>query len=480
MVNRIFIPFILTALLLLPGVSVQSQVSLGLQQAIDSAMQNNNKIKQSRESVYEKEYLRKAATGNYLPQISLNAGYTFLSRNPEVNMSQVKESVDDVAGKYGAVIASELGLSNETQEEIYNSIVNSLGKLPAYNIIIDQQHYPNLSINAIQPIFTGGKIIAGRNASQAEYELSQIELENTSNEITKEVIERYLQVVLLKEVVKTRQEVVEGIKQHEKDAKRAVEIGMIPPHELLRAQVAVANAERDRDDDKNKLELASLALKTLIGMKDYQQLDLTDALVYNLAYLPLDSLTVEAKKSQPIFKMIEQKKFLAEQKLNYDRSQFMPQIAAFGQWGLFREQYPVIMPPFIVGIQLNMKLFGGLKEYNTFQSSKHLQKQVKYAEEYANREVNLWVNKAYTDVINYQERYQKLEPTVKLAKRNLEINNKRFKEGVGKSIDVIDAEMLYAGAKTERLHSLYSYYEALAELYFATGNPDKVVDILTK
>jgi outer membrane protein TolC len=215
-------------------------------------------------------------------------------------------------------------------------------------------------------------------------------------------------------------------------------------------------------------------------MKDYQQLELTDALVYNLAYLPLDSLTVEAKRSQPIFKMIEQKKFLAEQKLNYDRSQFMPQIAAFGQWGLFREQYPVIMPPFIVGIQLNMKLFGGLKDYNTFQSSKHLQKQVKYAEEYANREVNLWVNKAYTDVINYQERYQKLEPTVKLAKRNLEINNKRFKEGVGKSIDVIDAEMLYAGAKTERLHSLYSYYEALAELYFATGNPDKVVDILTK
>ncbi len=229
MVNKAFIQFFIIALILLSFIPAESQISLGLQQAIDSAMQNNNKIKQSRESVYEKEYLHKAATGNYLPQVSLNAGYTFLSKNPEVNMSQVKESVDDVAGRYGSVIASELGLSNETQEEIYNSIVNSLGKLPAYNIIIDQQHYPNLSINAIQPIFTGGKIIAGRNASQAEYELSRIELENTSNEITKEVIERYLQVVLLKEVVKTRQEVVEGIEQHEKDAKRAVEIGMIPP-----------------------------------------------------------------------------------------------------------------------------------------------------------------------------------------------------------------------------------------------------------
>ncbi len=480
MVNKIFLFFLLFILALFKPKPAHSQIQLGLQQSIDSAMQNNNKIKQSREAVYEKEYLNKASKGNYLPQVSLNAGYSYLSKNPEINMGQVKESVDDMAGRYGAVIASELGLSNETQEEIYNTIVNSLGKLPAYNIEIDQQHYPNLSINAIQPIFTGGKIIAGRNASMAEYNLAKIELENTSNEITKEVIERYLQVVLLKEVVKTRQEVVDGIKQHEKDAKRAVEIGMIPPHELLRAQVAVANAERERDDDENKLKLASLALKTLIGMNDYQEIEPTDALVYKLADLPLDSLTSEAKQNQPVFKMIEQKKVLAEQKLNFDKSKFMPQIAAFGQWGLFRNQYPVIMPPFIVGIQLNMKLFGGMKDINELKSSKHLQMQVKYAEEYADKQVNLWVNKAYTDVLNYQERYQKLEPTVKLAKRNLDINNKRFKEGVGKSIDVIDAEMLYAGAKTERLHSLYSYYEALAELYFATGRPEKVVDILTK
>jgi outer membrane protein TolC len=157
----------------------------------------------------------------------------------------------------------------------------------------------------------------------------------------------------------------------------------------------------------------------------------------------------------------------------------MPQIAAFGQYGVFREQYPVIMPPFMLGIQMNMKIFGGFKEINTLKSSKHLQNQLTFAREYADKEINLWVNKAYTDVVNYQERYQKLKPTVDLAKKNLEINQKRFKEGVGKSIDVIDAEMLYSGAKTERLYSLYQYYEALTELYLATGRPEKVVDVLT-
>ena len=458
----------------------QQSISLSLQQAIDSAMANNEKLKQYREAVYEKEYMKKASTGNYFPQVSINAGYTWFSQNSEINMSQVKESMDNVAGRYGAVIVKELGLSEDAQQDVYNKITNGLEKLPAYNIEIDQQHFPNLNIYALQPIFTGGKIIAGRRASEAEYKLSQIDYEKTSNEVLKEVVTRYLQVAMLKEVVKTRQEVVDGIKQHEKDASRAVEIGMIPPHEVLRAQVAVANAERERDDDNNKLKLATLALKTAIGLDGRFQLDLTDALVYRLTYLSLDSLTANAKANQPVFRMIDQKQVLIEQKLALDRSNFMPQIAAFGQYGVFRDQYPVIMPPFILGVQLNMKIFGGLKEINTLKSSKHLHNQLTFAREFADKEINLWVNKAYTDVVNYQERYQKLKPTVDLAKRNLEINQKRFKEGVGKSIDVIDAEMLYAGAKTERLYSLYQYYEALTELYLATGRPEKVVDVLTK
>jgi outer membrane protein TolC len=150
--------------------------------------------------------------------------------------------------------------------------------------------------------------------------------------------------------------------------------------------------------------------------------------------------------------MIDQKEVLIEQKLALDRSKLMPQITAFGQYGIFRDQYPVIMPPFILGVQLNMKIFGGIKEINTLKSGKHLKNQIIYAREYADKEISLWVKKAYTDVVNYQERYQKLKPTVDLAERNLKINQKRFKEGVGKSIDVIDAEMLYSGAKTERLY----------------------------
>jgi outer membrane protein TolC len=308
----------------------QETIEISLSSAVDSAMRNNNKIKRYRQAVLEKEEMKKASVGNYFPSVDLIGGYTYISENPEVNMSKIKESVDDMFGKYGSFIASELGLSDEAQEVIYSKIVTQLGRLPAYNIVIDQQNYPNLNIVATQPIFMGGKIIAGKRFANAELDYAGAELQKVSNEIIRETIERYFGVVLLQQVVKVRREVVQGMKRHERDAKRAIEIGVIPAHEVLRAQVAVANAERDFIDDRNKLELANLGLKSSMGLPDEVELEITDSLVFKLVPGQVDSLKKEAFSQQPIFKMIDQKKLMVEQKHALERSEFMPQIAAWG------------------------------------------------------------------------------------------------------------------------------------------------------
>ncbi len=457
----------------------QEPVKISLSSAVDSAMQNNNKIRQYKQAVYEKERMVKASTGNYLPSVDVMGGYTYFSKNSEINMETVKESVDDVAGKYGAVVAKELGLSDETQEAIYNKIVNGLGKLPAYNIVIDQQNYPNLNIVATQPIFMGGKINAGKRFANAEYDYAGAELQKVSNEITKEAIERYFGVVLLQQVVKVRNNVVDGMKHHEKDAERAIEIGVIPAHEVLRAKVAVANAERDLIDDRNKLELALLGLKSSMGINSNINIEVTDSLVFRLVDAEIDGLKSMASSQQPIFKMIDQKRVMVEQKHALERSEFLPQIAAWGQYNAFNQNYPVTLPPFMIGVQAHINLFHGMQKFNKLKATNHLAKQIELADQYAHEQIDLWVNKSWRDMINKRERYIKMEPTVELAKKNLEINETRFREGLSKSTDVIDARLLYEGAEVERLKSLYDYYIALSDLYLATGNAQKAVETLS-
>jgi outer membrane protein TolC len=324
----------------------------------------------------------------------------------------------------------------------------------------------------------GGKIIAGKRFANAELDYAGAELQKVSNEIIRETIERYFGVVLLQQVVKVRREVVQGMKRHERDAKRAIEIGVIPAHEVLRAQVAVANAERDFIDDRNKLELANLGLKSSMGLPDEVELEITDSLVFKLVPGQVDSLKKEAFSQQPIFKMIDQKKLMVEQKHALERSEFMPQIAAWGQYNAFGDNYPVTLPPFMVGVQAHINIFHGASKFNKLKATRYLSRQVELADQYAHEQVNLWVDKSWREVINKQERYLKMKPTVELAKKNLEINEKRFREGLGKSTDVIDARLLYEGAEVERLKSLYDYYIALSDLYLATGDAQKAVDVL--
>ena len=321
--------------------------------------------------------------------------------------------------------------------------------------------------------------MAGRKFSNAEYDYANAELSKITNEVTKEVIERYYGVVLLKDVVKVRKEVVEGMRKHEKEAERAIEIGVIPSHEVLRAKVAVANAERDLIDDTNKLELALLALKSSLGLPETTNLIINDSLKFKIVSEDVTTLKSQAVAKQPIFNMIDQKRLMVQQKHNLELSEFMPQVVAFGQFNAFGQNYPVTLPPFVVGIQAKINIFNGLKNYHKIKSTQNLELQVELADKYAHEQINLLVEKSWREVVNKRERYLKMEPTVELARKNLEINEKRFHEGLGKSIDVIDARLLYEGAEVERLKSLYDYYKALTDLYLATGDAQKAIEILS-
>ena len=478
MKKHLIIFSILVLLFATRDLSGQQTLQLSLRAAVDSALGNNMKIQQYRQVVLQKQYLNKAAAGNYFPSIGLMGGYTYFSKNPEINMGQVKNSIDDMVGKYGVVIAQELDLSEETQQIIYDKIVGGLGNLPAYNITVDQQNYPNLNITALQPIFLGGKVVAGKRFAEAEMDYASEDLRQVSNEIIKETIQRYFGVVLLKQVIITRKQVLAGMLKHEKQAKRAIEVGVIPSHELLRAQVAVANAQRDLSDDENKLELAKMALKTSLGVDQGFTVMVTDSLKYQIAAINLNDLQLQAREKQPVFNMIAQQKLMVEQQHALDVSEFLPQVAAWGEYGFFRDSYAVIMPPAMIGIQAKMNIFHGMSKVNKLKSTKYLIEEVSKAEKYAHEQVSLWVASSYQEVLNSEQRYHKMKPTVALAAKNVEINETRFQEGLSKSIDVIDSHLLYEGVVLERLKSLYDYYIALTELYLATGNPEKVVGML--
>jgi outer membrane protein TolC len=472
-------------LLLLTISTTAQERKIGISEALEISYANNSKIKQFNERVQQKVSEDKAAKGNFLPSINLLGGYTYLSENVEVNTSQISSSLDELGGKYGAAFVAaygeQIGLSGVSAESAFSTLTSILGQFPAYpNMEVDNQQFTTAALTLTQPLFTGGKIIAAKKYAKAELNSANIELLQVKDEIANELIERYLNVVLLKQVVKTRKEVYNGMLKHKGQAERAIQLEILPKHVLLRAQVAVANAQKDLNNDLNKQELAIMALRTTMNLPDSIHFKVIENIAYRNLYLNFEELLKTAYVKQPILGLIGQKEEMAKQALAVEKSKFMPNIAAFGSFNMFREDLPVVPPKFIVGVQAQVNLFNGFKDIHQLRAKKHLKKEVKNAKEYALKQIHLLVKSNYVNTKNQQKLYNSLNVTVELAKENLRINTRRFEEGIGKSIDVIDASLLYEKSKIEQLVALNAYYQAISNLYTSIGEPEKIIPFINK
>lgn len=479
----------ITILTLLISASISAQsLKLSLTDAVTVALQNNEKIKQYQEKVKQKENDDFAAYGNFLPSLNFDFSYSHLNNDMEIDLSPIRNVIITLQSSnqaeltnFGNILAGKGALSQAQKDVVKLQAATSLNSLiPAFRETFKKQDYKTGTFIATQPLFVGGKLLAAKEAASAEKQSAYIELEKTKNEIVYEAIDRYTKVLLLNSIVETRKDVLEGIKKHKVKAEKLFNEGLIANHHLLRAEVAVAEAERNLQNDENNLILAKAALKNTLGIQESENINTSDSLVFKNGNDSLQTLKSKAKLDQPILKLIEQKKLLAEEYFNVTRSSFLPTIAAFGKYEIYPQYLSSLEPRWAVGVQMKYNIFNGFKDYLKLQSAKHLENEVEFAESDAQKKIDLWVTKSYLEAENNKTKYEKLEATVSLAKENLRQNEKRFETGMGTSLEVIDARLQLEKILIERELSIYSYYNALSDLYLATGNPTELLNIWVK
>lgn len=462
------------------------QVSLS--DAVQMALQNNERIKQYEERRDVKKYQNIEAWGNFLPTINLQGSYNHLNKDLSIDLNPIRSALiqlqasDQVQiANLSSVITSGAPLSAAQQAAVFNTAVRTFdAKLPPFEEKFKNQTYRSASLVAVQPLFVGGKLLAAKQYASAELNASEIEYEATKNEVIQQVITSYLAVVLLNDVVRTRTAVLEAMVQHKKQATRLYEEGLIAYHQVLRADVAVAEAERQLLDDQNKLELALLALKYTLGLPENAPLIVNDSLGYRTIPEDLLSALRGGEERNPFIRTIKEKKKAANAGYYNELSEFLPHVAAFGKYEVYPEYLSLLEPRWVVGVQVSMNLFSGLRKYARVERALHQEREVEYIEADARQKVRLLIQKKYTDLQNSHTRYEKLQRNLALARENLRLMTSRFATGMASSLDVIDAQLIVEKNEVESKESLYQYYCALTELYTVLGNPQEMVTLWMK
>lgn len=456
---------------------------LNLETAVEYALKNNARVKQYNERAEQKEFQDLEAWGNFLPVIEIQGSLTHLNDDMSIDLNPIR---DAMIGLDAATLTKMEYLKNPLLDpslagSIRQKISTELGNVvPSFVETFKKQDYKTATLTGIQPLFTGGRLYAAKSFASEEKRSARVELTKIRNEIIQETVNNYLSVVLMQNVVKTREDVINGIRRHRNNAEKLLKEGLIANYHLLRAEVAIADAERNFSDDQNKLELAILSLKHSIGADEGTDITISDTISYSPVSDHLDIYLNQASLYQPLLQLIELKKEAASSKYMAERAAFLPQLALFGKYEMYPEYLSSLEPRWAVGLQAKLNLFNGLKDYSRLQKAVHLEREVTYIEADAKRKVNLWVNKSYRDMTNARIRYEKLQPALKLAEENLRLNDKRFQSGMGTSLEVIDAQLSLEKNRIESLVSLYDYYRSLTELYLASGNPEEILKVWNK
>lgn len=471
--------------------TAQSSKPLSLSDAISIAHAHNPRATQYREKLEEKKCDDRAAFGNFLPLVTLNAGYTAMNAPLTMDLDPVREAMISLQSSTLTKIAID-SFARANAGAVSPAMVSAFGQkynagvsqsletaVPHFIDTLKKQYYPSANLTVVQPLFMGGKVLEGKKAALADENAARFELIKTLNEITQETFNNYCAVELLKAVTLVRKDVLDGMHSHEKDAERLCEAGMIAKTNFLRARVAVAEAQRSLDEDLDRLMLARLALVKSIGLPDTIEIDVCDSLALCSLSGAVEDYLMKIDDSQPILSNIRARSDAARANVAAQRAEFMPHFAAFGKIELFQDYLSVLEPQWVAGVTMSMDIFAGTKNIARFSSARHLAAQAEASMESARGDIRLWVRKAFLECLSARRMYGKLTSDETLATENLRQCKSRFENGYATSLDVIDAELALEKNRVDKITTLYNFNRAFMDLCTATGEPEKAIAVIS-
>ncbi|MBQ0049902.1 MAG: TolC family protein [Bacteroidales bacterium] len=186
----------LLSLLLCPAMHAQQ---LTLEACREAALQHNVKIQKQLLEVENAELQRKEAFTKFFPSVSGLGGFVQFDK-PQVEM--------DMSALVGAPVLLEM---------LKNGVVGA--------------------INAQMPIFVGGQIVNGNRLAKVGYQIKQLQMLQTQNEVCLTAEQYYWQVVSLQQKLITLQAQQQQLEAIVQDAQNAVEAGLSNRNDLLQAQL---------------------------------------------------------------------------------------------------------------------------------------------------------------------------------------------------------------------------------------------------
>ena len=438
---------LLLSLLFFSNILFSQQLNLTLEDCIELALKNNENLKNS----ILDENISKAVSKEYLsiglPQIYVDGG---LKYNYEVQKSLIDIS------------RFMPGVPEGTEQEVQ----------------FGQTYEGRFDFNIDQMIFNGSYFV-GLKATKELEKLSNKLTQRTEIDIYESVSKAYYTVLNTKSRIDLVKSNIERLLTLLEESQQLYDNGFIEKLDIDRITVSYNNLQSEKIKTDRLYDLSLFVLKFQIGIPLNQEIKL----IGNLNEDILENFDFDLSKfdynKRIEYSILKTDRNLKSYDLKNNRSQYLPQIYLNYNYGLntSASSYDLFFDSYrwknfgTVGLNLVVPIFDGFLKRSKINQSKYKIEQIDNQLSFLERSIDLQINQSVVDYSNSKESLEITSKNVDLALSIYNASEKKYKEGVGSNLEVLNAN---AGLKQAQTN----YYNAVYEVIISKINLEKTLGIL--
>ena len=320
------------------------------------------------------------------------------------------------------------------------------------------------------PIYTGGSVEGKINQAKLGLTSADLAIALAKQQLKLQATTGYFAIMQAQNLVKVNQDTVNDLQAHLTNVQAQFAVGTVAKSDVLRSQVAVANAQQTLIQEQNTYDLAVSSLNNVMGLPMDTQLHLKDQLQYTKYNTPLADCVSYALQHRPDGQQADISIASAKEGITVAESGNKPQVNLSADEG-WSDTHPLGTKnnSWSVGASASWNLFDAGLTKSKIRSANVAVDQASQQAQQTKDTIQLDVRQAYLSLKNAEKRISTTQVAVDQAQEDYKIAQVRYSSGVGTNLDVMDAESALLTAKTNSIQALYDYNTSKAQLDKAMG-----------
>lgn len=433
----------------LSSLGLSAQKVWSLRECVDYAVSHNLQVIQNQYSKQIQDANLKIAKNNYLPSVSASVGNN-------VSFGQ-----------------ASLGTGSIRNDRFSNNA--------------------NLSADIL--VYNNGRLEKNVRKTQFDVEASQYDIETIKNDISLQIAQQYLTILLNKEIVKIAESATENAKKQFDRAKITTKVGTTAQTVSAEAEAAWAREKQNLKTAQINVERSQFAMAQLLQLPDYKDFDVENVTVgdqLSPQLISVNEVLETAYGNQPQIKAAESRIKSSETQTEITRTAFWPTITASVGIGTFynnllntnndgTKEFYIKESGFFQqykdnfgqqgGVSLNIPIFNKGITRLQVEQSKINESVAKNSLDQQKLAVKQNVQKAQFDVEANYEIYSAAIETRKSTQLAMDFADKSYAAGRTTIYDLNIARNNYANAQGSVEQAKYNYLFSLKLLNFYAGIP---------